>query len=74
MTRDIGPSVDRERPPQVVGFEITPPPLTGGPRDFYCGIDAPPVVEWPIRLLPIWRGEVPEGACCQRCGLDLDAL
>ncbi len=32
------------------------------------------MTEWPFHAHPVWRGEVPEGASCEACGILLEEL
>lgn len=61
------------RPPAVIGFAIRPFLAVGASEDYYCGADARRV-EFPTVRRPIWRGEVPAGAECARCGIPLGDL
>jgi hypothetical protein len=63
------------RPPLVVGYEEHPFIIyePEPPRQFYCPIHAPHL-HWPSHTEPIWRGEVPEGASCKVCGIELSEL
>lgn len=59
------------RPPLIVGYREDPFLRVGDrPTRYYCGSDAPRV-EWPTVMVPVWRGEVPEDASCEVCGLAL---
>lgn len=68
------PSQTRSRPPLVVGYRIRPFLVVGDERaDYRCGIHGHPV-DWPTTREQIWRGEVPDGASCSECGIDLAEL
>ena len=61
-------------PPLVVGYQFIPWIVVGQEREeFYCGIHWHKV-DWPCNMEPIWRGEVPAGACCHECGIELEEL
>ena len=63
-----------DKPPLVVGSEEQRFLITHERSPlFWCPIHTPPN-EFPFVTRPIWRGEVPEGASCEQCGLPLTEL
>jgi len=62
------------RLPLIVGYKHQPFLIVGEEKDtFWCGIDAPKN-EFPFMTTAVWRGEVPENAACQTCGVLLSEL
>lgn len=67
-----GPTLSGARPPAVIGYAYKTFYL-GMAGHYRCGADSPPA-DFPLVRDPIYRGEAPEDALCEVCGIRLVEL